>query len=33
MDITPWEWITLLAILDGPVMAVIYLLWRRMSNK
>ena len=31
MDIM--EWILLAAILDGPVMGLIYLLWRRFKNE
>jgi hypothetical protein len=31
MDIT--EWILVVAILDGPVMGVLYLLWRKYKNE
>jgi len=31
MDIT--EWILLGAILDGPVIGLIYLIWRRLKNE
>ena len=33
MDITLMEWITLFAILDGPAMAFLYLLWRKYYNE
>ena len=33
MDITLMEWIMLFAILDGPVAALLYLLWRRFKNE
>jgi len=27
------EWLLLAAIVDGPVMALLYLLWRRLRNE
>jgi len=33
MDITLMEWITSFAILDGPAMAFLYLLWRKYYNE
>jgi len=33
MDITLMEWIMVFAILDGPVLALLYILWRRVRNE
>jgi len=33
MDITLMEWIMVFAILDGPVVGILYLLWRRFRNE
>tara|TARA_Y100000310_G_scaffold280171_1_gene299707 strand:+ start:2142 stop:2249 length:108 start_codon:yes stop_codon:yes gene_type:complete len=33
MEMTITEWLLMFAILDGPVMGMIYLLWRRFRNE
>jgi|7_EtaG_2_1085326.scaffolds.fasta_scaffold13893_3 hypothetical protein len=33
MDMTFTEWLLFLAIIDGPVVGMLYLMWRKIRNE
>jgi len=33
MDMTLSEWLLFLAIVDGPVVGMLYLMWRKIRNE
>tara|TARA_R110002020_G_scaffold137892_1_gene307578 strand:- start:3122 stop:3229 length:108 start_codon:yes stop_codon:yes gene_type:complete len=33
MDMTLSEWLLFLAIIDGPLVGMLYLLWRKIRNE
>jgi len=33
MDMTFTEWLLFLAIVDGPVVGMLYLMWRKIRNE
>jgi len=33
MDMTLTEWLLFLAIIDGPVVGMLYLVWRKIRNE
>ena len=33
MDMTLTEWLLFLAIIDGPIVGMLYLVWRKIRNE